>query len=290
VRGLRRPADAGPNAEQIRYWNDEAGPKWVAFADRLDGHIEPLGRLAMERAGVAPGERVLDVGCGCGQSTLLLGERVGRAGRVTGIDVSARMLEEAVRRARRAGATHLDFQAADAQTAEPSGGPFDLAYSRFGVMFFQDPPAAFANLRRALRPDGRLAFVCWQPLAKNPWLLEPLLAAGRHLALPAPPEPGAPGPFSLGDPERLRGVLGAAGYTRIEIEDVETQLILGGAGGVEEATRFLLEGVGPTSRLLEGADAATRDAVADAMGEVLAARLTPDGVRMGCAVWVVVAR
>jgi len=287
---MRRLTDTGPNAEQIRYWNEDAGPKWVAFGDRLDGHIEALGRLAMDRAAVAAGERVLDVGCGCGHSTLLLGERVGAAGHVTGIDISAPMLERAAQRARDAGAANLDFAVADAQTAELAGGPFDLVYSRFGVMFFQDPPAAFANLRRVLGAEGRLAFVCWQPLGANPWLLEPLLAAGKHVELPAPPEPGAPGPFSLGDRDHLRAVLGEAGYERIEIEGVETQLTLGGSGGVDEATGFLLEGVGPTSRILAQADAATRDAVAQAVRQVVASHLTPEGVRMDCAVWTVVGR
>jgi SAM-dependent methyltransferase len=286
---MRRLPDAGPNAEQIRYWNDDAGPKWVTFADDLDGVIGPLGRLAMERAAVAPGERVLDVGCGCGHSTLMLGERAGARGRVTGIDISSEMLATAARRARDAGAANLDFELADAQTAALPGAPFDLVYSRFGVMFFADPVAAFSNLRRALAPDGRLAFVCWQEIGKNPWMLEPLRAAGKHVALPAPPEPGAPGPFSLGDPERVRAVLDGAGFGGVRVEGVQTQLTLS-AEGVDEATRFLLEGVGPTSRLLHEAGEEVRAAAAESVREVVAAHLTADGVRMDCAVWIVTGR
>ncbi len=287
---MRRLPQTGPNAEQIRYWNEEAGPRWVSYAERLDGFIEPLGRLAMDRAGVGAGERVLDVGCGCGQSTLQLGERVGAAGRVTGIDLSAPMLERAAERARRAGAGNVRFRIADAQSAELAGAAFDLVYSRFGVMFFQDPPAAFANLRRALGADGRVAFVCWQALGKNPWLLEPMLAAGQHVELPAPPAPGTPGPFSLGDPDRLRAVLGEAGFAEVDVQGVETRLALGGSGGVEEACDFILEGVGPLRGLLAEADAETREAVAGAVRELIASKQTPDGVRVDAAVWLVTAR
>lgn len=286
---MKRPADAGPNAEQIRYWNEQGGPRWVANADRIDAHIGPLGRLALERAGIAPGQRVLDVGCGCGQTSLELAGRVGPTGRVTGIDLSAEMLAVAARRAREAGLANLRFEVADAQTEALAAGGFDRVFSRFGVMFFADPEAAFASLRRSLADGGCLAFVCWQELRRNAWMLGPLLAASKHVALPPPPAPGEPGPFSLGDPQRLRGVLEAAGFARVELEGVETSLRIGGAGGVEEAAEFLLE-VGPTARVLEGASPSVREAVAGAVREVVAAHATAEGVRMDCAVWIALAR
>ncbi len=285
---MKRLADAGPNAEQIRYWNEQGAPRWVANADRIDAHIGPLGRLALERAVIARGQRVLDVGCGCGQTSLELAGRVGPTGRVTGIDLSAEMLAVAARRAREAGLANLRFEVADAQTEALAAGGFDRVFSRFGVMFFADPAAAFANLRRSLTDGGCLAFVCWQELRRNAWMLGPLLAAAKHVALPPPPAPGEPGPFSLGDPQRLRGVLEAAGFARVELEGVETSLRIGGAGGVEEATEFLLE-VGPTARVLEGASPSVREAVAGAVREVIAAHATAEGVRMDCAVWIAVA-
>jgi SAM-dependent methyltransferase len=282
-------AEAGPNTEQIRDWNDQAGAKWVDHAERLDAHIGPLGRLALERAELAAGQRVLDVGCGCGQTSLELARRVGPAGRVTGIDLSAPMLARAAERAREAGLSNLSFEAADAQTAALGAGRFDRIFSRFGVMFFADPVAGFGNLRGALADAGLLTFVCWQELGRNPWALEPLLAAGKHIPLPEPPAAGAPGPFALADPERLRGLLRDAGFERVEIEGVETEIQVGGARGVDEATDFLLE-IGPTSRALAEAEPDARAAVAGAVREVMAAHWTPQGVRMGCAVWVVVAR
>ncbi len=285
---MKRLADAGPNAEQIRYWNEQGGPRWVAHADRIDAHIGPLGRLALERAGIEPGQRVLDVGCGCGQTSLELAGRVGPAGRVTGIDLSADMLAVAARRAGEASLANLRFEVADAQTEALEAGSFERVFSRFGVMFFADPVAAFANLRRSLADGGRLVFVCWQELRRNPWMLGPLLAAAKHVALPPPSAPGEPGPFSLGEAERLRGVLEAAGFARVELEGVETSLRIGGAGGVEEATAFLLE-VGPTARVLEGASPSVREAVAGAVREVVAAHASTEGVRMDCAVWIAVA-
>jgi SAM-dependent methyltransferase len=277
----------GPNAQQIEYWNAQAGPRWVLHQELLDAQIAPLGRLVMERAGLRPGERVIDVGCGCGHTTLEVAERVGGGGEVVGIDVSAVMLERARERARAADARNVAFVQADAQSHafEPA---FDLLYSRFGVMFFADPVAAFANLRRALRRSGRLAFVCWQPLARNPWMLVPLSAAAKHVELPAPPPSGAPGPFSLGEPEHVRGILEKAGFEGIGIEPFEAELSIGG-GALERAVEFLL-GIGPAAAALQAVDGARRSHVARAICEALAPYATPEGVRMRGAAWLVQAR
>ena len=278
------------NAEQIRYWNEAAGPKWVAFQKVIDAQISPLGEQVMDRAGIAPGERVSDVGCGCGDMTIALGRRVGPAGRVLGIDVSAPMLERAAETARAAGVTNVRFENADAQTHRLSPSAFDVVYSRFGIMFFTDPVAAFTNLRAALRPGGRLAFVCWQALPENPWLFVPLRAAAQHLTLPPPPAPDAPGPFAFADPERVRGILARAGFGDIVLEELHTTLTLGGGGTVDQAVRFLTEGVGPVSGVLREADPAVRPTVAAAVRAAIAPFHTPEGVRMGSAAWIVTAR
>jgi len=278
------------NAEQIRYWNEAAGPKWVAFQKVIDAQISPLGEQVMDRAGIAPGERVIDVGCGCGDTTIALGRRVGPAGRVLGIDVSAPMLERAAETARAAGVANVRLENADAQTHRLSPSAFDVVYSRFGVMFFTDPVAAFTNLRAALRPGGRLAFVCWQALLENPWLFVPLRAAAQHLTLPPPPAPDAPGPFAFADPERVRGILARAGFGDIVLEELHTTLTLGGGGTVDQAVRFLTEGVGPVSGVLREADPAVRPTVAAAVRAAIAPFHTPQGVRMGSAAWIVTAR
>jgi SAM-dependent methyltransferase len=278
----------GPNAEQVRYWNETAAPKWVEYQTVLDAQLEAIGGLAMDRARLVVGERVLDVGCGCGATTRALAARVGPSGSAHGVDVSAPMLARAAALAREAGLANVRFTNADAQTHRFEPGGADVLYSRFGVMFFADPPAAFRNLRGALRPGGRVSFVCWQPLAENPWLLVPLGAAAQHLQL-TPPAPGAPGPFAFGDAERVRGILAEGGFEGIHFEGVRDTLTVGG-GGLEEAVRFLLEGVGPTSAALREADPAVRPRVYTAVREALTPFTTPAGVRMPAAVWIVTAR
>jgi len=279
----------GPNAEQIEYWNATTGPKWVAVSSRLDAQISPFGLLAMERAKLALGKRVLDVGCGTGQTTLQLAERVGMAGTVVGIDVSQVMLERAARRAEEYGASNVRFVNADAQTHAFDASGFDALFSRFGVMFFADPRAAFANLRRALSPRGRLAFVCWQAIEKNPWMLEPSLAVASLVELPPRPPPEAPGPFAFADANRVRAFLVAAGFERVVIEPLERSISIGGGGSLGDAVTLLLE-VGPAAAALREAGHEKRSEAAAAMRDALGKHMTKAGVVMDSAAWIVSAQ
>jgi SAM-dependent methyltransferase len=281
---------SGPNAEQIRYWNETAGAKWTAFQQVLDEQLGALGRRAMDQTGVASGERAIDVGCGCGDTTIELGRRVGPQGTVMGIDLSAPMLERAATQARAAQLANVRFANADAQTHRFAPGQCDLVFSRFGVMFFADPAAAFTNLYAALRPGGRVAFVCWQSLRENPWLALPLEVAARYITLPPPPTPGAPGPFSFADAERVRGILAQAGFVEIAFADLRETLTVGGGTSLDRTVEFLLQGVGPTSAALREADPAVRPKVAAAVREALAPFHGGAGVRMGSAAWIVTAR
>lgn len=292
---IPRPHDPVPmtpaNVEMIRYWNEGAGPSWVAMQERLDAQLEAFGALTRERAGVAAGERVLDVGCGCGGTTLELAGAVGSDGRVVAVDISAPMLECARARADAADlGGRIEWRLADAQTASFDDGTFDCIYSRFGVMFFENPPAAFANLRRALRPGGRLAFVCWQARDRNPWMMAPALAAMQHVAFPPPPAPNAPGPFAFGDADRVRGILAAAGFEDIEHEAVDRPMPLG-RGGLDEALELFLA-VGPVGQALREAQAGPeqRERVVAAVREALARFETPRGLEAPASAWIVTAR
>ncbi len=278
----------GPNAEQIRVWNEVYAPKWIRFQRAIDEQIGPLGRLAMDRAAIRIGERGLDVGCGCGETTLEFAARVGPSGSVVGLDVSAPMLGEAERRARERGVANARFWNSDAQTHAFSAAEFDVAYSRFGVMFFADPVRAFANLHKALRPGGRLAFVCWQALDRNPWMGVPMAAAAREIPFPPPPEPHAPGPFAFSDPDRVRRILADAGFGNVAIDGHEEILSIGGGGSVDAAAEFLVQ-MGPTGNAVRQAGPSAESRVQTAVKAALAAFSGPDGVKMSSATWIVLA-
>jgi SAM-dependent methyltransferase len=243
----------------------------------------------MDRAEVAAGERVLDVGCGCGQTSLQLVGRVSPDGSVLGIDISGVMLDRARQRAREQGEARVRFEHADAQTHALIPESFELVFSRFGVMFFADATAAFANLHQALVPGGRLAFVCWQGLDRNPWMRVPLAAAARHISLPEPPAPGAPGPFAFADTERVRGILEAAGFVDVGFEPQQGELWVGGRGSLDQTVDFVLQ-MGPAGAALRSAGETARPAVARSVREALEPYASDEGVRMPAAAWIVTGR
>lgn len=280
---------AGPNAEQIEYWNEQSGPKWVGRQAALDRMLAPLGERAMAALAPRAGERVLDVGCGCGGTSLELARRVTASGSVLGVDISEPMLARARERTTAERMAHVRFVAADAQTHAFTPGAADGVFSRFGIMFFADPTAAFANLRTALQPDGRLAFLCWQPLTANPWMLTPLMAVAAMVALPHPPAPDAPGPFSFGDRLRVLRILHGAGFRDISVDAFETDIILGAGDSFDEAVDHALD-LGPTARALRNVAADVRLKAAAAVREVLAPFATPRGVVLKSASWIVSAR
>lgn len=234
---------------------------------------------------VAPGESVLDVGCGPGTTTVALAERVGAAGLVVGVDVSAPLLAMACHRA--AGLPNVTLVEADAQTAIPLGSPFDAVFSRFGLMFFEDPKAAFANLHQATAPEGRLGFVCWQEPGANPWFLAPLTAiAGLPgVDVPPPPGPEQPGPFAFADPDRVRRILVAAGWRDIEVRAYEDEII----DNLDRRVEFSLR-QGPAARALGDADDDMRAAAVTRVRDALGQAAEGDLVRLSRAAWIVTAR
>ena len=272
------------NAAQVAYWNETAGRTWADLQDRIDRQIRPLGLAAMERLAPASGEQVLDVGCGCGDTSLELARRVGPEGGVLGLDISAPMLEVARGRAEAAGARNLAFHEADAQIAALPGGR-DAVFSRFGVMFFADPTAAFANLRSALRPGGRLGFVCWRPLAENLWMRLPAETAAGLVPPAPPPEPGAPGPFAFADPDRVRRILAEAGFTGIDLTPHDEAI-----GGLDlEGTVAMSFRVGPLGAILrERPDLAPL--LRERVREAVSPWLRGDAVYMPSATWLVSAQ
>jgi SAM-dependent methyltransferase len=270
------------NAAQIDFWNAAAGATWAAFQIQLDRQLEPLGAEAMRVLDPAPGEHILDIGCGCGQTSFALAERVGANGQVLGVDISQPMLAVVRDRSVAAGGAAPIFREADAAAADLGEAAFDGVFSRFGVMFFSDPTAAFAHIRHAVKPQGRLAFVCWRPLAENPWMHAPMDAARPALPPLPPSDPTAPGPFAFSDPERVRSILTGAGFGAVRIAPFDTRI---GSGNLQETVALTVR-VGPLAAALrENPDRA--EAVMNLVRPALAAYVTPEGVFMPAAVWIV---
>ena len=269
---------------------EKGGEAWARMQDQTDALIEPLGRIAIERLGVVAGERILDVGCGCGQTLLQLADLAGPSGHVLGVDISPPMLGCA--RERVAGRPTIALALGDAQTYTFARPAFDAVYSRFGVMFFDDHRAAFRNLRGAVRSGGRLSFVCWQEMAKNPWASLPLEAVMRLLPESAMPDmlrEGRPGPFFMSDPARVRAILGDAGWTDVSIEPVEMPLHLGGAATLDEVVEYSLQ-IGPAARAMTDAPETLKPALVAALREAFAPFASARGVFIDGAAFVVVAR
>jgi len=274
------------NVEQAEEWDGREGDHWVKHADRYDALSQRITPHLMEAAAVGAADRVLDVGCGCGLTTRSAA-RAASGGSVLGIDLSAAMLQEAERRARAEGLINVRFEQGDAQVHTFSPADFDLATSRFGVMFFEDPVVAFANIASAIRPGGRFVFVCWQDLARNDWIMVPAGAALSYVPFPDLGSEGAPGPFSLADADRTRAVLTDAGFKGVAINEITEQMFLG--ENAADATDFL-QGTGMARLLFEGVDADTERKAIDAVRHALEAHEQPEGIWLGSAAWLVAAK
>ena len=277
------------NAAQIAYWNDRAAVTWTAMQDRLDAMFVPLTAVALEAAAPASGESVIDVGCGCGATVLELARLVGPSGRVLGVDVSAPMAARARERIEAAGFGNAQVRVSDAAAHAFPPGAADLLFSRFGVMFFADPVAAFANLHGAIRPGGRLLFACWRPMAENSWFAVPAVAAAGLLPPSPPPNPDEPGPFAFANPDRVTRILTAAGWTDITLTRQDVKMRLAGPGQIAEAADFATR-VGAMARALADATADLKSQVTAAIAAALPGYDTPDGVCLGGSIWLVSAR
>jgi SAM-dependent methyltransferase len=276
------------NAAQIEQWNGRTGDTWSRYAEVLDRVLAPLGEAAMERADLRIGQRVLDVGCGGGATTLVLAGRVGPTGHVLGVDVSAPLLARARERITLADpGAPVELREADAASAVlPSDR--DRLFSRFGVMFFAEPARSFGNLRRALVADGRLAFVCWRKMADNPWASVGADAVATIVA-PTPPVPFAPGPFAFADRTYVEKILVGAGYAGIDIVPYDATLRWTERADLDEAVD-LFKHVGPAARAMADMNDDDRGRVMKALRVALAPHVGVDGLHLRAGVWLVSAR
>jgi SAM-dependent methyltransferase len=283
---MELPTGHQQNADQIAYWNGPGGQHWADRQQTQDILLTPVSEVLIDRAGPRSGERIIDVGCGCGAVAIALAEKVGPTGRVLGIDISAPMLGRA-RQMAPAGAP-VDFVLADATVYQFEPASFDLLVSRFGVMFFAEPAPSFANMRKAMRPSGRLTFACWREPRDNPFFMAPLQAVYKHVPKLPPLAPDDPGPFAFASEARVTGILGKAGFTDIAMERCDLALDIAVGRGLDAAVESALE-IGPASRALDGQPPDLRAAATDSIREALAAFAKGQSVPLPASIWIVTA-
>ena len=276
------------NAGMAEFWNGKGGENWLSREARLEASLRPFGQQAMAAGAITAGQRILDIGFGCGDSAIELAGKVGPEGQVHGVDISLAMVDAANKKAVKMDIANVSFECADAQTKAFQLASYDLVFSRFGVMFFDDPIGAFKNIYSALKPGGRLAFICWAPRNQNAWVGLPLQVVAKHLTLPAPPGLEEPGPFSLSEELRVNSILGAAGFANIAVEPYQIPFVLG--GDVDEALSFLMQ-LAPSGGAINNAEAdqETRARIALDMADLLKSHTNNKGVSMGATALLVTA-
>jgi ubiquinone/menaquinone biosynthesis C-methylase UbiE len=275
------------NADQIAYWNGPGGQHWTDRQQAQDTLLAAVADILVDRAAVKAGERIIDVGCGCGATTIAFARKVGSGGHVSGIDISAPMLA----RARQIAPAGLpaDFVLADATVYPFDPASFDVLVSRFGVMFFADPALSFTNMHKALRPSGRLAFACWREPRDNPWLMMPLQAVYKHVPKLPQLGPEDPGPFAFASEARVNRILSEAGFSQIAMERCNLSLDVGIGRGLDAAVETALE-IGPAARALDGQPPDLRAAAATSIREALAAFVSGPAVPLPASIWIVTAK
>lgn len=270
--------------EQLKLWNGPSAHAWVEAQEFVDSMFKPLESHLLEPLAAGSSLRVLDVGCGTGGTTLAAAQRIGAGGHCVGVDISGPMLAHARRRAEQLGVP-VSFVCASAQTHAFEAGSFDRVLSRFGVMFFESPVQAFANLRHALSSDGRMHIIVWRSPAENPFMTAVERAIGPLLPNVPPRVPDAPGPFALADQQRLRRILGESGWSSVDVQRLDVECVLPVAALELYSTRF-----GPVGIALQAADEETRRRIAAAARAAFDPFLQGDEVRYTAACWSVMAR
>jgi SAM-dependent methyltransferase len=271
------------NRDQAALWNDTAGRAWVEMQRVLDDMFTPFEKLLIESAVHDDTRGVLDVGCGSGVTTLAAARRVGPNGKCVGVDISATLLELARQRAAREGLKNVTFVEADAQTHAFEPNSVDAVISRFGVMFFDAPEAAFTNIRRATRPNAKLACVVWRSPAENPFMTTAARAAAPLLTLKAP-DPNAPGQFAFADADKVRGILQASGWKNLDIQSIDVPMQVAERDLIVYVTKL-----GPVGMALKDADAQTRDQVTTVVHAAFQPFIQDGAARFNAACWLVMA-
>jgi SAM-dependent methyltransferase len=283
---MEAPVGHDLNADQIAYWNGPGGQRWADRQQTQDVVLAPVSNVLIDRAKAIAGERIVDVGCGCGAISIALAQKVGPTGHVLGIDISAPMLARARQLA--PPGLPIDFVLADATVYPFDPASCDLLISRFGVMFFAEPARSFANMRKALRRSGRLAFACWRDPRENPFFMAPLQAVYKHAPKLPQLGPEDPGPFSFASETRVRRLLGEAGFHRVALEPIDLSLDIAAGRGIDAAITGALE-IGPAARALAEQPPDVVAAAKNSIREALAPFARGQAVPLAASIWIVTA-
>jgi SAM-dependent methyltransferase len=273
---------AQPNMQQAVLWNDGSGKAWVDLQPVLDEVLAPFERSLVDAGYPGEGGSVLDIGCGAGATTLAMARRVGSSGHCVGLDISAPLVALARTRARAEGAANVEFVAGDAQTYAFEAGRFDTVVSRFGVMFFDDPVTAFANIRQAVKLGGKLVFFAWRSPAENDFMTAAARAAAPFLPPAPPPDPNAPGQFAFADSAKTARILEASGWSSVDVEKADIPCQISDADLMTYVTRL-----GPVGAALREVDPATAEKIVAVLPQAFAQYRKDGAVRFNAACWLV---
>lgn len=275
---------AQPNTRQAALWNDASGKAWVEMQPILDEILAPFERLVVDAGYPGEGGNVLDIGCGAGATTLAMARRVGNNGRCVGLDISQPLVALATERTQAEEVANASFEVGDAQTYAFESGGFDAVVSRFGIMFFDDPVAAFSNIRQAARRGGKLAFVAWRSPAENDFMTTAARAAAPFLPTAPAPDPDAPGQFAFADGAKVKRILEASGWSSIDVRQANLPCKIAEGDLMMYATRL-----GPLAAALREVDQATAEKIITVLPAAFAPFVKDGQARFNAACWLVTA-
>ena len=273
------------NAKQKDFWSGKGGDYWVEKQSEMDIMLNPLGEKALAKLDLKRNSKVLDIGCGCGATTLEIAKVVSE-GTVTGLDISVPMLDKAKSEARNKGIENVDFKVVDVQVEQLAYEEYDFAYSRFGVMFFDDPFEAFKNIFSSLRTDGELSFVCWQDPSLNPWQSLSLQVIRRYLDMPSPP-PRSPGPFAFHEKDYVKEILENSGFSNISFDDNQEDITMFAGKSLEEASEDYLAINPVVTEMLKDSTDDLKSEIVESLKEAFSEFHRGDGLVFPSATWVV---
>jgi ubiquinone/menaquinone biosynthesis C-methylase UbiE len=276
------------NIKQKQFWSGAGGDVWVDKQREMDIMLNPLGERVIQGLDLKEETKILDIGCGCGATTLEIAKIVNQ-GEVIGVDISEPMLERATQTASDMALTNISYQVKDVQVDEMPNNYFDIAFSRFGVMFFEDPFEAFNNINHSLKDDGQLSFVCWQHASLNPWQSLSIQVIKEFLDLPAPP-PKSPGPFAFEDKSYIEEILNASGFRDIEIRDNQEDIVMFSGKSIREACEDYLTINPVVTEMLKNSPSELREEILEALIGKFSDYHKDDGLLFPSATWVVSAR